>query len=825
MEKAPYRFIQRIAWELACFLIPGIIAGFFLFWNTGMVKDLNHNAANLWYFNSLVNEAHTTGVPVQSLLKEVFSRWTLIPGYFFKGLEQWYVFAVPLSQVWITLISPFIGYGARSAILASSIVGFMAVALTYISGRVYYGRQVGLFSALYLGISLIFILTVRNGYVFYAWDCLLGQLLILLFYLAHKTENKKVLYLSALAFSVGWFNGYSMFLISMPPAMLAFILYSRRKGDLFIFGLKDYIFVSVSAVVLFMAYTAIYSTYLNEGLTEAFLRLHHLFFWRSESMPTPLFKLSSFAINLKRGFLILFYKSYLPPSIIASGDNVSPYGQPGISLFVTAFLIIGLVTMFRLMTMVNRLLLCVLGVSAFFIFCMLVFDTRYIMVVLPFVYISAGVGTQKFIDLFKGKSGTAYTMAAFMILLPAVGYTVYKNYDFYFNEFGVHEGYLGRFSGQVQAGRFVTEEYDPRDTVVVLGDKLTVNEDIFAFSTLPKSFEYRFWEDIRNNLRGFEDAAFKKKEKIVFVFSNGHSFLEMPGVRNSDPVDWEELEDLHPELKIKKIVSATGGWPVLSVFEIDRNESISGALTVDSVALPAEFKASSATSIYALKLSGAFNHPVVSVNGDSIALDYSSRPSMEVIFSPDGGRLKFVPFFLGQGYKDDIYSNRNVELSKEDPRYLELINSGEGDVIYRIDSPTRILSMDIETRPRVFNDRAGQNSIIALYSTDDKDYKVLYEARSNGSGDWDHHFHRDTFHTIEPGSKTVFVKFLLKGEAKKTQLWSPSPVGLLGRLYSMKFIARIEPVDLSTLKLTSGSNRLYLKTLGGKGSAKLYFKE
>ena len=810
MEKKALRGrLHRTAKEGICFLVPLSLAAFFLFRDAGLPKDLNHNVANLWYFNSLVKKAHAAGVPVSALIAGVCKRWSSIPGYFFKGLAKWYVFGVPLTQVWILLTGSVLAPGAKSAVMSSSLAGLIAVAVTYISGRLLFGLRAAVFSAIYLSTSLIFLLTVRNGYIFYALDSLCGISALLFFYLAHKSRKPLHLYLSAAAFSIGWFNGYSMFLVFMPVILAAFVLYCRGRDDYFTFSWKAYAKAFVLAAVFCLSFSAAYSIYAGVNPFYTFYEMHHFFFWRSGSMSFPLFKIRFLLHNLKRGILILFYKSYLPPSDIASADNMAPYGHPGFPLPVAIFMLYGFWAVYRRREMAGKLLLIAAGVSAFFVFLIFPFDTRYMMVTLPVFYLIAGVGTVEFVETVSSGSKSSFLKSgALALVLLAAAWAGYAGYNFYFKDYADHDGYLGRFDGQVRAGRYVAKHFGVRDTMVVLDDKMTVPEDIFAFSTMPESFDYRFWQDVRGDLPAFENETFRKKSRIVFVFSNGNSFLVMPGNRDGEPVDWSAFTMLHPDIVPVKVISSAGGWPLLSIFELRKDDRIERTVKFDDKHRREDIINGSHLKITALKFSGKMEDPEISIDGRRMRFALRMLPSTEMIFRPEGtSKLRFAPCLGSAGSLDDIYALNNVGLNRDDQRFLELKGSGEGTATYRIEAPVKMTSMRIETHPRIYNDRHKKNGITAFYSSDGRKYSVLYRVDSNGSGKWDPYFYRDTFNVIRPDSKTVYVKFVFRGEGSKSQLWSPPPVDPLGMHDVMKFIAELDFAGFRT-KLKDGLNRL-----------------
>src|SRR3989304_8952263 len=104
---------------------------------------------------------------------------------------------------------------------------------------------------------------------------------------------------------------------------------------------------------------------------------------------------------------------------------------------------------------------------------------------------------------------------------------------------------------------------------------------------------------------------------------------------------------------------------------------------------------------------------------------------------------------------------------------------------YKIEAPFKIERLDIRTNPRVYNDIQRRNSVSAYYSADGKEYRRIYEVRSNGKNDWAVYrdritgnafnngiYERETYNIVYPESNVVYIRFLFEGYPGEAQLWS-----------------------------------------------------
>lgn len=815
--------IVTILLELLSLFTVVIVARFFLFYKIDMIQDFNHNPTNIWFFDFLMKRAHAEGIPIVSIIQQVYGHWSFIPGIFYVPLAEFYVFGLPLTQVWFSVVGFLFGYSAKAIVLSGSIVGFIVVLLTYLVARVCFSRLVAFFSAIFLAHSLMLITPLRMGHAQYGLASISCLMMFFIFFLAHYYKSRGLLWFSSIVFAVGWFNGYSMITVIMPIAFILFILLNRLKWKDFSFSTRDYVLTFILSLIFYIGFTALYSVYLNIGLLQTLYWINRWFFLRSGSIFGPFSSLWAFISNVLRAFTMLFIR------ITDNPDNVSPVGQALLHPLVTISAVYGVICLLRMRTTLSRMLLLIVGTTLVIFMFILNVDFRYVVVTIGLVYCIAGFGAQQLVVVLMRQKNMLKKLLVIMLIILSIGYSLYCSTTYYFGTYAKKEGYLGPNYGRVQAGSFIAKNYDPKSTFVVLHDNRNFQEDVFSFSTLPKVFEYGFWLDVRGKYGAFENEIFKKKEKIVFVFSTGYNFIEMPGLKNGEPFDWDDFRGIYPNAVHVKTIYSQGGWPVLEIFEVARNSIIEKKLILNKENSYSQIVLGLEKSkVVAFKFNGKFENPSLAINGSTLGLNFNSYPSTEVLLrSGKNGELRLVPHFYEDTYKNDIYEMHNVAFSKEPPGNIELAVNGEGYIVYKLDSPTKIISLSIETHPRIFNDRKNKNSIEALYSYNGKDYLTLYKTKNKRTGKRDLTFHQDTFHNLKPNCKTVYIKFVLKGNAAETTIFSPPPEEIKGQPYAMRFMGEIEPVSFDDFNLNAGKNRIsiFQPNFDENNSLGIYFEK
>ena len=188
----------------------------------------------------------------------------------------------------------------------------------------------------------------------------------------------------------------------------------------------------------------------------------------------------------------------------------------------------------------------------------------------------------------------------------------------------------------------------------------------------------------------------------------------------------------------------------------------------------------------AIQIEGEAENLTLSGDEGIVTIPMKTFSSMKATIAFDeGSRILFEPLFDSESYRDEAFYVANLSLKKMDERGFLELDGASGYLIYKLESPFPIERLEMRSNPRVFNDVERKNAVSAFYSVDGREYKKIYEVRSDGSGDWvvyhdpvtgstfhNGTYERETYHALYPGSPHVYVKFLLEGKAGEVQLWS-----------------------------------------------------
>ena len=790
------------------FVSAVLIAWVFLLSAPDYIRDVNHNVANMWYFNGLSSVARTEHQTIDSTYAKFCDNRKEIPGYYSKNLADWYIFAIPLAQTWITFCRPFLGTDVHAAVIASSVIGLLVVFVTFMVGIKFFNRTTAFFSSVMLSTSLVFLLTIRNGYVFYAFDSMLGIATVSLFALAHAGKKRSILIACAFSMAVGLFNGYSMFFVFIPVSLALIVLIQRYFLKNYSFSLKEYLVFLAVASGLFLVFTVLYSLSVNAPLARTAGKIAFFFSWRSGSISSGQSALMSHLVNIKRAAVILFDRSYLPPSIYASSDNVSAYGHPVFPALIALLVLFGAVKTVWKRNAAALSIAVPAAVCITFILFLLPFDTRYMMVALPCFYILAGYGLSELFCFIRENTGRVTKSVALSGLALILLVTVLGECRYFGEDYGAHSGYLGRFYGQVQAGRYVGLNYDPKDTFVVLNDPDSTPEDIFCYAAMPKIFNYCFWSD-RASERNWQDRVFEKYTRIVYIFHNGSSFTEVPGARNCIPSDWEPFTYDNPTAEPVCMINDHSGIPVISVYALKKCDILASSYTFNG----------NTSRLGAIRIDSQMNDAFRPADSAYGKLKHYSK---SLIFKSNKECVvRFCPIYYDKSFAKEASSVRNLHLPADDPRFLELDKGGEGEIKYAISAPFPAREITVQLHPRIFNDKQRKNLFKCLYSLDDKTYNELFKLRSDGSEAWTAHFNKDSYNQLRAISNTIYIKCMFEGSPGSVQLWSPFPVGK-GKINMTQFEVKASSPALSDIVIAKDPALKDL-LLQGKGRLVRYY--
>lgn len=137
------------------------------------------------------------------------------------------------------------------------------------------------------------------------------------------------------------------------------------------------------------------------------------------------------------------------------------------------------------------------------------------------------------------------------------------------------------------------------------------------------------------------------------------------------------------------------------------------------------------------------------------------------------GRMSFKIVFKEKEWQKEIFDQKNLryeEGSNGQFRWLTPEDESGGYLIYKVESPYFIKSMEFISNPRIHNDWEKKNSLRFSYSIDGKKYYEIYRLNSNGRDTWTGIYEREMDNTIHPKSKIVYLRFDFK--RGNTQLWA-----------------------------------------------------
>jgi hypothetical protein len=755
----------------------------FFFYRLDLIKDLPRNICSTGAFNLKLNQARERGEPLSSVTEYFYKRWSYIPGIFYPGIPEWYTMSIPLTQLILTGAFKFLSPSAEAVIIVCSLISSLAIILTYILGKRMFNHWVGFISALLMASSLFIIIPSRIGYIFFSLESLNGALGGLFLFLAFTLKNRKLFFISSFFLALGCFNGHTGFVFYMPVFFvfisLSEFLFKKQK----IFSLKDYLSGGILAFIFYLLFRFGYALFFHASPITV-LKWSYLGFADRQAQIPTIFNQKHFLLgNIERFVRLMFIKSQFG-KVGADAWYLFLPGRPMLHPFVTGGFFLGIVFLFLKRDFCSKFLLfwslIPMTIFTFFIH----FDARYIMAAASAIFIVSAVGWVEIINLmlvglhrlfkenFFSKLGKIIIIFIFSLV---IGRTVLQGYkDFYHLYVAKYDGLLLREMGLVQAGKFIKEHSLPESTFIVLGDKDSVLESCVDFGTGIQDYSYDFWSDLladKKDLVLWEKEILRQKEKIFYVFSRGLNLLEMPGV-NLYPwvVDWRQFYSLHPGLKTAKEIKFSTGIPALVIYEVTRDSSPSGSVSVrlkNNGVWFAEEGISYSDPI-ALKLVGEIKNLFIKSGDRSVMWPLSLFNGQELIITY-GKEDIFIHKIVAESGFRQFFQSENVFLISGKEGFISLKEDGEGYFIVKIDMPGKIKELEVITNPKFFNDPQGVNQVGGFYSFNNYNYWQFLEIKSDKSNDWTHG--KTTYHFFYPNSETFYIKFFLRGWGKQVRFW------------------------------------------------------
>ncbi|VVB91097.1 Dolichyl-phosphate-mannose-protein mannosyltransferase [uncultured archaeon] len=849
-----------------------LIAGVFFFNN--IPPDMGDDAITDGISAMLINRAHDTGMSAYDVFKEASQSAEsggrmLSPAAFkFMGI------GTPFWTALLAIAQKLFGVTSFWQLFLASLVGFLTVIVTFYAGKTLYGRTVGFLSALLLGSSLFFVIQTRTASGFLAIAPLMAVLAAYLFYTAHKTKDRKYLWYCGLTLGLSFFNGYPLSFLIVP--ILGFFLLWNFKfrsvlrnftkvrriwkesidggEESALLGLRDYLLMVLIAVFLFVALTVAWSMYANIPPSDTYneisgprtvgqLRLNSFdaiisqkgtgYFGLTWLPQTTEWKIAT----EKRSWIVIFLEMDPWDSLQGVHDQQQLAGRPMVAPFATIFFFAGILAMLWRRLMADKLCLVWLGVTKFSFTFPSGFVPRALMIAAPVIYLTAAVGLVSSFQILEKKIESTYRneekVRRVLPLLFTAGllFTVYMTYGEVFHEYYGMDANIDRYVGTNEVGKYIGENSNANDTIIVMGDVMAVPYDGIFLYTSGKPYKVLYWWDdvlfgklggrgasgtIAPGLNEWEKKVLKNNSEIIYVFASGARYNKIPGWNLYNQAPWGEFEELHPGLSPVKRTYFSNGIPASVVYVVNRSTPRNNYLTLRSKP-DSEFYSSSDDNISFIKIRGGGKNYSISVGNSSFTLPMDVPPGMEVSISFDkNSRILFEPIFESNDFEKDIFYQKNLTYTTAGDRSFLEMNSTSADLVYKIESPFRIERLDIRTNPRVFNDIKRLNAISAYYSSDNKEYKRLYEVRSNGNNNWiNYHdqvtgntwdngiYDRETYQVIYPESNIVYIKFHFEGYPGEAQLWSKRE----GNHWLM-FDARVDTSSMEKPEVKKGLNTI-----------------
>ncbi len=180
--------------------------------------------------------------------------------------------------------------------------------------------------------------------------------------------------------------------------------------------------------------------------------------------------------------------------------------------------------------------------------------------------------------------------------------------------------------------------------------------------------------------------------------------------------------------------------------------------------------------IAALKLAGAFNRPRLTVDGQSLSIPVLSPAGSTLeLNAKAAGVLRFEPSFSQEAQALAAFPLAENIRKNEGEDCLACREARPCSVTVPISSAYPIKLLRIAAYPRIFADKAGQNSVRMAFSLDGKAFRTLDTLRSNRSGLWEGLMSRRmAVLRFDKPITNCFVRFELSGPG--TQLWSKDDV-------------------------------------------------
>lgn len=833
------RINKKILEEIAIIAIISCIIWLFFFLKLGKVPhDLRDEPTSYAMLVASYLDAAEKGIPIEEQKDNLNREFPFVP----EDIEA-NIYNPPLINIYQMIIFKIFGVSKFTLNLGSSFIAVITIIFTYLLGRKMFNKWIGLIASVLLASSLFYVTHVRACWFWHSFPPLVSIFTFYLFYLAHNTGKKIYLWLSGIALGIAVFSGYSP-VFAIPLIVCLFLVWSFLKkrnrkiseGDR-LFNIKDYLFVFLIALVSLFGLDLLYSFVINGIPFKSMYWIVTTWIIRRGIYNTSALHNSIGLIStIKTIFsnLIILLKNFFigmqEPEFSCFHILMVKY-KPMLSLFPAIFLFIAIVKSIKGKNQIDRLLVIWFGVIIIVFGIVTSFSSRCLVSAAPVIYLLSAKGIADLLDIMAKRSylsnklikNVSITTIVIIILL-----TIFSGYKNYYMIYGKkYRANIGTYYGEDAAAQYIKANAIKNSTYILhssapgvisccdasyvswipfmfgLFEKMTLvnknytkpwGEEIWLY---PELDEYNSFKKLRiyipdsSKLRSLEEEILTKYKKIYFVLPYDYFSEGMPGVRsyliNTNKII---LKKLHPFILPEMVVKDDYGVPAMEIYSIDKNTpayySHYWFATNNSF-----FKLWSPKDEYidCMEIRGPANDVTITneTTGQKMNYPLNLFPNETITITYDkNSRIVFKPHIELFDFRNYAYKNENVEYNEKDHRYIQN-SSSNGYIIYKIESPDIIRELIIEGRPCLFNNILWRNKIIYSYSIDGNIYKEIRRITSKGNLKWDGALANDTYDTIYPYSKDVFVRFDLKGNKGQMQLWSPCAYTAMGG--TMNFVA------------------------------------
>jgi len=302
-------------------------------------------------------------------------------------------------------------------------------------------------------------------------------------------------------------------------------------------------------------------------------------------------------------------------------------------------------------------------------------------------------------------------------------------------------------------------------------------------------------------------AAWTPGQDVV-LSSVLHAFSLDGGVARSgvgSPADLEAYLASHPGDKPVRVLPYADGSPAVALFD--------PALAHPGMRLnPGESRTVTAAppgarEIRALKLSGAFKNPVLTVGPQVLSLTMESPAPSELAVNPGGkAELVFSPLFTQDAFDHAAMAASDNLRRNGGEDCLSCTEDKPCSLTYAVRSGLPVERLRITAFPRVNSSPTGQTSVSTQISTGGGPWREVNRYSGSGSGRWEGwKIPQYSLVTLDKPARDVRIRFVLSGQ--KAQLWSAADA-------RMRFELRLDASSLpapvvtswpATLSLTHGA--------------------